>query len=93
MVPGNPGNSGGKKGRSGRRPQWFKDWCESLLADRRTRKQVIRILRNRDHPAFKAMWAEVANRAFGKAGEKLELTGKLTLEQLLAKTYRRPKKS
>lgn len=83
LTPGNPGNSGGKKGRSGRRPDWFKELAEKLLANRSTRKAMRRVLRNPDHPAWASLRKQLEDRAFGKPKETVEHQGKLTLEQLL----------
>lgn len=85
LAGGVPGNKGG----TGRPPNWLKDWCEELLADETTKEQVRGILNDKAHPAFKAMWSEVASRAFGKPKESLELSGKLTLEDILAVSYAR----
>jgi hypothetical protein len=68
-----PGNTGGKKGRSGRRPDWLKDWCDDLLADATCKRQVKQILQDKTHPAFKAMWSAVADRAHGKPKEHVTL--------------------
>lgn len=87
LVGGNPGNSGGKKGRSGRKPDWYKRYAEKLLANKSTKKAMRRILRNPDHPAFRAIVKDLADRAFGRATETLEVSGKLTLEQILARSY------
>lgn len=77
------GRGGGKKGRSGRRPNWYKEWCESLLTRASTRKSVRRILRDPDHPAFATMWKALADRAFGKPGQSIEVEGRLTLADLV----------
>jgi len=65
-VGAHPKNTGGKKGRSGRKPDWLKRWCDDLLADPKCKSQVKAILQDKDHPAFKAMWSAVADRAAGK---------------------------
>jgi hypothetical protein len=72
---------------AGRPPNWLKDWCDELLSDETTKKQVRAILNDADHPAFRAMWNAVADRAHGKPKESLELSGKVTLEQILAGSY------
>lgn len=60
-----------------------------MLADETTKEQVRGILNDKTHPAFKSMWSEVASRAFGKPKESLELSGKLTLEEILTASYGR----
>ena len=88
LAPGNPGNSGGKPGRSGRQPKWLKRWCENLLADKVCRQQVKEILRDKNHPAFKAMWCAVADRAYGKPIQGIAVASdQVTLERLLAGTW------
>lgn len=72
-VGDHPGNTGGKKGRSGRKPNWLKEWCDKLLFDPRCKRQVAKILHDKDHPAFKSMWTAVADRAHGKPKEHVQI--------------------
>lgn len=57
-----------------------------------TRKAVRRIMRNPNHPAFKAMWSELAAHAHGRPGNSLEVKGKLTLEQLVSQANQKESK-
>jgi hypothetical protein len=65
----------GKKGRSGRKPDWLKQFCDDLLADKTAQGQIRAILHNKDHPAFSTMWKAVADRAHGKPTAAVELSG------------------
>jgi len=87
LIPG--AGRGPAKGapNAGRPPNWLKEWCDELLSDETTKSQVRAILKDKDHPAFRAMWNAVADRAHGKPKESLEVTGKLSLEQLVARSY------
>lgn len=75
FVSGDPRAGHGKKGRSGRKPNWLKDWCDDLLARPDTKEQVELILADKDHPAFRAMWQAVADRAHGKPAQPVQLAG------------------
>lgn len=85
-----PKNTGGKKGRSGRKPDWLKKWCDNLLANPKCKKQVKEILEDKAHPAFKSMWAAVADRAHGKPAQSIDVTSNgQTLEQLVVASWDR----
>ena len=80
FMPGHdPRRGHGLKGRSGRKPDWIKDFCDDLLADPKCKAQVRAILRNKDHPAFATMWKAAGDRAYGKADQKVEQTGDVTI--------------
>lgn len=66
----------GNKGGTGRPPNWLKDWCDDLLADPKCQAQVEAVLQDKDHTAFASMWRAVSERAKGKPGQSIELTGK-----------------
>lgn len=83
LRSGNPGNKGG-----GRPPNWLKDWCDELLADKDSKQQVQDILKNKDHPAFTQMWKAVADRAHGKAKEHVEHSVDSTLAALLEESMK-----
>lgn len=68
----------------GRPTKRFKAWCRRAIANPRTKKQVRKILQNSNHPAFKAMWAEVAAHAHGRPAQAVALDARVTtLEDLL----------
>lgn len=50
---------------AGRPPDEHREFCRSLISDPDCEREVKAILTDRDHPAFKAMWAEVARRGYG----------------------------
>lgn len=81
---GNPGNSGGKKGRSGRKPDAWKALCARLVNRDSTIRAAKRILRNDKHPAYLGALKFLTEQAYGKAAAPIEVSGKLTLEQLLS---------
>lgn len=84
-----PKNTGGKKGRSGRKPDWLKKFCDDLLADPTSKKQVKEILQDKNHPAFAAMWSRVADRAHGKPGQSVTLEAGATLSSLIEAAYKK----
>lgn len=68
-MPGRNGGTlvvGGLHSIGGRPRNEFLEWCQSLLKDPKTRKQVQAILHNRKHPAFAVMWKTVSERVEGK---------------------------
>lgn len=73
-VGAHPGNTGGKKGRSGRRPDWLREFCDSLLASPKCKAQVKAVLSDKDHPAFATMWKAVGERAHGKPEQPIKLS-------------------
>ena len=70
LAGGVPGNKGG----TGRPSLEFKEWCASLLDDPEVRAEAEAVLKDKKHPAFKAMFAEVADRAKGKAAQSIDHT-------------------
>lgn len=81
LYGGNPGNKGGR-----RYPDWFKDWCAKMVTGPGARKSVRAILRNPDHPQFSSLWDKLANRAYGRPKESLDVNAKVTLEDLLTRS-------
>lgn len=81
---GNPGNSGGKKGRSGRKPDAWKALCRRLVNRESTIRAMKRILRDPKHPAFKGLLKDLTEQGYGKVAQGVEVSGKLTLEQILS---------
>jgi hypothetical protein len=67
---GNPGNRGG-----GREPEAHRDWCREMISDPAAEQEVRAILLDRNHPAYAAMWREVAARGYGKPTQTVEHTG------------------
>ena len=47
-----------------------------MLADKKVEASVKAILRNPKHPQFSSLWARLADRGYGSAPQKYELTGK-----------------
>jgi hypothetical protein len=64
----------------GRQTDRFKLWCRKLIANPKRRKQVRRVLNNANHPAYSAMWKEVAAHGHGKPSQSVEIGGKISLE-------------
>ena len=84
LTPGNPGNSGGKKGRSGRHPKAFTAFCRRMTMGAHSQRAIRRIFRKGDqHPlfAFALRWA--SENGYGKAIQRMDVKGGLTLEQLV----------
>lgn len=73
----NSGNSAGE--RLGRSPDWLKLFCDKALARKASKRSVVRILSNKDHPAFATMWKAAADRAHGKPKESKEISGTLAI--------------
>ena len=73
QTRGTPGNKGGP----GRPPKVFKDWCKYMID--RSRESAENVLTNKDHPAFTALWKEVAAHAHGRPRQNVEVEGTLTL--------------
>ena len=68
----------------GRPKDRFKKWCRKLVMDKRTKRSVRQILRDKDHPAYKAMWSEIAAHGFGKPDAHVDLKASVSLETLVA---------
>jgi hypothetical protein len=68
---------------AGRPPDWLKAFCDSALADQRTRKVVTEILHDSEHPAVVAMWKAVADRAHGRPMQSMKLDISRTFEDTL----------
>jgi hypothetical protein len=84
-VGNHPGNTGGKKGRSGRKPDWFREWCEELLADPQSKQATEQIIRDKDHPARPAMVKLLVEHRYGKPSQVIGVaTEGQKLEDLLA---------
>lgn len=65
---------GPKKGapNAGRPSNWLRERCDEWLHAPECKAQVRAILGDKDHPAFATMWKAVADRAHGKATERIE---------------------
>lgn len=84
LLTGNPGNKGG-----GRPPNWLRDWCDDLLANETSKKQVEEILQDKSHPAFAQMWRSVGDRAHGKPPQSVtHEAGATLLEAILDASMR-----
>lgn len=84
LIPGQ--GRGPAKGapNAGRPPNWLKEFCDDLLADRAAKSQVRAILKDKNHPAFATMWKAMADRAAGKPVQAHEHRLGATLEELVA---------
>lgn len=69
------GGTRGNRGGPGRPSNAFKEYCARLLEDRACQAQVRRVLRDASHPAFAALWKAIAERAYGKAPQAVEVSG------------------
>lgn len=67
FVPGDPRINRTKPG-PGRPRGKFARKCRKVLNNPRTWRAVRTVLKNPDNPAMKGMWAEVANRGYGRQG-------------------------
>lgn len=74
----------------GRPPNWYKELCEKRLSMKSHRKAVQRVLKNPNHPAFLGLTKEMADRAFGKANQSLDVKASITLEELVARSHESP---
>ncbi|MGI9077580.1 MAG: hypothetical protein ACR2G6_09665 [Gemmatimonadaceae bacterium] len=61
---------------AGRPPDEFKEYCRRLLATPGVDKEIESVLQDSSHPAYAAMWKTVADRAYGRAVQAVELTGR-----------------
>lgn len=78
FVSGDPrAGRGPKKGapNAGRPRNEHVAWCQSLVSDPRSEEAVKAVLGDKNHPAFATMWKAVADRAYGKAPQSVEITG------------------
>ncbi len=80
LTGGVPGNKGG----TGRPPNWLKEFCDDLLADKKAKAQVRAIMKDKDHPAYATMWKALADRAAGKPVQAHEHRLGATLEELVS---------
>lgn len=91
FKPGDPRINRTKAG-PGRPANRFKKRCQKMVMRPSSWKAVKRIMRNANHPAFRAMWNTVAEHGFGKPDAHLDVEGKITLEQLVAAANKPPEK-
>lgn len=77
-----PGNTGGKKGRSGRKPLAFKQFASSLAQDPTFQDSLKRAAQAGDVSAIKL----VIQYAEGLPPQKVEHSGSVTLEAIIAKS-------
>ena len=70
---GNPKRTGGRK------PDWLREFCDSLLASTKTKAAVKAILADKDHPAFAAMWKAVGERGHGKPSQQVQHAGEVAI--------------
>lgn len=84
LVPG--AGRGPAKGapNAGRPPNWLKEFCDDLLADKKAKAQVSAIIKDKNHPAYATMWKALADRAAGKPVQAHEHRLGATLEELVA---------
>jgi hypothetical protein len=91
FVAGDPRINRTKPG-PGRPTDRFKKWCRKQVGSAVTKKAVRRILKNPNHPAFKAMWSTLAEHGHGKPDAHLDVKASVTLEQLVAAANQPPGK-
>lgn len=78
---GNPGNKGG-----GRKPERFIRLCQDL-SFKAMKLKVRRVLKNQNHPHFVQALKLAAQYGFGMPKQSIDVTGHVTLEQLVAGSY------
>ena len=71
----------------GRPTDKFKKWCAKVIADPRTKRAVRRVLQNPRHKAQTSMWKGVAAHAHGQPTAHVDMTHKVTLEDLLSASH------
>lgn len=86
FVKGDPRINRTKAG-PGRPTDRFKKWCAKVIADPRTRKAVRRVLHNPRNKAQTSMWKAVAAHAHGQPTAHVDMTHKVTLEDLLSASH------
>lgn len=86
FVAGDPRINRTKAG-PGRPTDKFKRWCAKVIADPRTRKAVRRVLHNPRNKAQTSMWKAVASHAHGQPTAHVDMTHKVTLEDLLSASH------
>lgn len=83
---GNPGNKGG-----GRTPEAFKRWCRKMLASDKVTEAVKSVVRNSNHQQWAQAYKTLTSYAYGQPQASVEVKGKLSLEQILARSWAKPK--
>jgi hypothetical protein len=91
FVKGDPRINRTKPG-PGRTPDAFKRWCRKQLS----RKVVVRackdVIANPNHPSWNSAVKMLAAYGYGQPQASLEVSGKMTLEQILAKSWEKRRK-
>lgn len=62
----------GNKGGTGRPPNWFKEFCEDLLASPDVKKQMEQVAKDKKHPQFSNLLKLIADRGVGPVPTKVE---------------------
>lgn len=62
-----PGNTGGKPGRSGRKPDEWRERLRQLTTSKATERELARVLKNGDHPAFLGAYKYATEQAYQRA--------------------------
>lgn len=76
----------------GRPTEAFKAMCAKLLSRKSVVRQIRRVVRDSDHDAWLGALKTLAAYAHGQPTASVEVKGKLTLEQILARSWKAPKK-
>jgi len=50
-------------------------WCQRAVSTPAAEKEVLAVLKDRNHPAFATMWKALTDRGYGKPTQPLEHTG------------------
>jgi len=83
------GPGGGKKGRSGRKPDAWKAIMAKCLTRKSTLRALSRVLKDDKHPAYLGALRFAAGYAYGKPQENVQVKGRLSLEAILARSWRK----
>jgi hypothetical protein len=77
----------------GRTPEAFKRWCRKTLSRKEVAHAMRDVVQNKNHPQFMSASKMLASYAYGMPGQTLEVKGKLSLEQILARSWQPKKKA
>lgn len=90
IAGGHPGNTGGKKGRSGRKPRLFKEFCKKVIESPKIQNRILGHLTSPATKAseFTSLINTLASYVEEKPRQTLKHEGGMTLEQLVAGSYR-----
>lgn len=75
----------------GRPSEAFKRFCRRLLARQQVNHAIRDVVQNKHHPQFMSAYKTMAAYGYGQPQASVEVKGKLSLEQILARSWDKPK--